>query len=166
MTLQRYLWPIIESRPAHGTVIHSESRNPNNVQWRPRRSTEPRDVPGVRRNLRFDEGYVDHDDDANVILFTDDRSPEKEKQKERRLLLKCRSFRARPCWPLCLCAPVRVADATPGSKLSLLCGFLGSAALLCGLLGSALFRCLLSTFLSCHSHVLLFSSLDFSDSSS
>lgn len=62
MARQLYFIPIIQSCPSHCSVIKSKASDTNDVKWGPCGGTETRDVPGVLRDLRFDEGNANHED--------------------------------------------------------------------------------------------------------
>jgi hypothetical protein len=47
--------PVVDARPAYRFLVQPESQRPHQVQNTPGRSTEPRDVSGVRRDLGFDQ---------------------------------------------------------------------------------------------------------------
>jgi hypothetical protein len=55
MAMQINLGPVVETGTPYGSIIESEARNTDNVQWGKGGGTEPSDVSGVRRDLRFDE---------------------------------------------------------------------------------------------------------------
>ena len=55
-----YFGPIVETGATHRAIVHTKSRDADDVQGNVRRRTQSRDVAGVWRNLRFDERNAEH----------------------------------------------------------------------------------------------------------
>ena len=52
--------PVIESGSFQGAIVDGESQGLDQVQSRTGGEAEPPDVPGIRRDLGFDEDDVEH----------------------------------------------------------------------------------------------------------
>ena len=61
MPMQNDLIPIIQSGPPHRAVVEAKPGDADNVQGRHGGSAEPCDVSGILRNLRFNEGHIEHE---------------------------------------------------------------------------------------------------------
>ena len=55
------LIPIIQSRTSHRAIVEAKTSDADNVQGRHGGGAKPRDVSGILRNLRFDEGHIEHE---------------------------------------------------------------------------------------------------------
>src|SRR6266568_3525274 len=61
MAMQSDLMPIIQSSAPHRPIIEAKPGDADNVQRRHGGGAKPRDVSGILRNLRFDEGHIEHE---------------------------------------------------------------------------------------------------------
>src|SRR5438045_1251617 len=61
MPMKNDLVPIIQSRAPHRAVVEAKTGDADNVQGRHGGGAKPRNVSGVLRNLRFDEGHIEHE---------------------------------------------------------------------------------------------------------
>ena len=53
--------PIIQSSAPHRSIVKAKTGDTDNVQRSHGGGAKPRDVSGILRNLRFDEGHIEHE---------------------------------------------------------------------------------------------------------
>ena len=61
MPMKSDLIPVIQSSAPHCPVVKAKPGDADNVQGRHGGGAQPRDVSGILRNLRFDEGHIEHE---------------------------------------------------------------------------------------------------------
>lgn len=62
MTVEFNLGPVVQASPLHGAIVEAKTGGPNDVQRDTVRSTQPRNVTGVGRDLGFNQGYANHNE--------------------------------------------------------------------------------------------------------
>ena len=60
VTSELYFRPVVEARAFQSAIVHTKASDTDDVQRHVSGGTQPRDVAGVRWNLRFDESDGDH----------------------------------------------------------------------------------------------------------
>lgn len=70
MPHQRDVLPVIQSGPFQRTVVHSKTRNADDMQHRVSCCAKPCDIARVGRYLGFIEGNMQHGDNCNPQAFT------------------------------------------------------------------------------------------------
>jgi len=61
MPMKSDLIPIIQSGAPHRSIVEAKTGDADNMQGRHGGGAKPRDVSGILRNLRFDEGHIEHE---------------------------------------------------------------------------------------------------------